>query len=297
MVLSSARKEHEMSNDGPHVSRASESPTTSRVSASNQRSERFTPSGPIHARVGARSGDVTVRAGTESELVVTLSASSSKYAHLLEGAEIHFDPARQELTVRTVPRDLAISSRGLRGATRSWFDFGHGDLDVLVLLPAASSLEVTTVSGDVSIKGELSEIGIDGVSGDVRVADPCERLEARTASGDVTTAQVHDELKVRSASGDVLCRGAATKTDIQSASGDVDVAAERPGDINIKAVSGDVRVRVARGLAVDINGNSVSGDLGTNIDLDATGDVTSDEETITIKVNTVSGDIRIDKAS
>ncbi len=37
--------------------------------------------------------------------------------------------------------------------------------------------------------------------------------------------------------------------------------------------------------------------MGTNIDLDATGEASSDEEVIFIKVRTVSGDIRIDKAS
>jgi hypothetical protein len=37
--------------------------------------------------------------------------------------------------------------------------------------------------------------------------------------------------------------------------------------------------------------------MGTNIDLDATGEASSDEEVIFIKVHTVSGDIRIDKAS
>jgi hypothetical protein len=56
-------------------------------------------------------------------------------------------------------------------------------------------------------------------------------------------------------------------------------------------------VRVARGLAVDVNGNTVSGDMGTNIDLDASGDAKSAEEQVYIKISTVSGDIRIDKAS
>jgi hypothetical protein len=37
--------------------------------------------------------------------------------------------------------------------------------------------------------------------------------------------------------------------------------------------------------------------MGSNIDLDSSGDAKADEEALYIKVNTVSGDIRIDKAS
>ena len=100
----------------------------------------------------------------------------------------------------------------------------------------------------------------------------------RTASGDVRTGHVRANLSCRSASGDVECLGSAARTEIISA-------------------SGDVHVRVARGLAVDVNGNTVSGDMGANIDLNASGDVESDEEQVYNKVSMVPGDIRIDNAS
>jgi DUF4097 and DUF4098 domain-containing protein YvlB len=94
----------------------------------------------------------------------------------------------------------------------------------------------------------------------------------------------------------VRCESSAQKSDISSASGDVRVTAEQTGELSIKVVSGDVLVRVARGLAVDINGNTVSGDMGTNIDLDGAGNGDGGDE-LSIKVSTVSGDVRIDKAS
>ena len=56
-------------------------------------------------------------------------------------------------------------------------------------------------------------------------------------------------------------------------------------------------VTVTRGLAVDVNGNTVSGDMGTDIDLSGSGDARDDDELIYIKISTVSGDIRIEKAS
>jgi DUF4097 and DUF4098 domain-containing protein YvlB len=272
---------------------------STRVGASDrERRESYSPSGPVHAKVSTRSGDVTVRTGEGHLLEVTLSVNSTKDEQLLELAKVHFDAASNKLEIRTQPGEHSDSWKSFRaGAKRRWLDFGHSDLDVLVVLPQQSSLEVATVSGDTSAHGTLDHVTVASVSGDVDVPDSSTNLEVHTASGDVHAGRVLESLTCRSASGDVDCLGAATKTEIMSASGDVVVSADRPGDLLVRVVSGDVKVRVAHGLAVDVNGRTVSGDMGSNIDLDSSGEGANDEESLNIKVNTVSGDIRIDKAS
>jgi DUF4097 and DUF4098 domain-containing protein YvlB len=268
------------------------------VSENNERTETFEVTGPLHASVTTRSGDIAVRTGEATELRVRLRADSSKYEHLLESAQVLFNPESNQLDVRTQPRDHDGSSKGRGGKLKvSWFDFGGSDLDVMVVLPAGSSLEVKTVSGDVALQGPLDSVGVSSVSGDVDVTDPCDTLDVRTTSGDVNVGGVRRTLKCRSASGDVACLSAATATELTSASGDVDLAISQPGQLVIKAVSGDVHVRVARGLVVDVNANSVSGELGSNIDFDKTSDLPGDEVQVYVKVTTVSGDIRIDKTS
>ncbi|HEV3187996.1 MAG TPA: DUF4097 family beta strand repeat-containing protein [Acidimicrobiales bacterium] len=263
----------------------------------HERTESFSPTGPVRAKIATKTGDVNVQTVEGNELEVTLRASSSKYEHLLELATVRFDATSNVLEIESQPGVFSGSFRGVRDAAKSWFDFGGSDLDVFVTLPHDSSLDVKTMSGDASLHGDLRDVDVASASGDVNASDSCRTLEVKTASGDVVTGHVLDVLKCHSASGDVRCRGAATKTDVASASGDVDIAVERPGSVVVRVVSGDVHVSVARGLVVDVNGNTVSGDLGTNIDLDAVGDATSDEEVVFLKVNTVSGDIRIDKAS
>ena len=297
VVVTNQREEDQMTNEDEATSMAHGGDKTSRSGSDIERTETFFPTGPLLARISTKSGDVRVHASEGNQLEVTLRASSSKFEHLLELAVIRFDASNNLLEIQSQPRDFAGSLRGMRSSPKSWFDFGSSDLDVFVTLPSGSSLEVKTVSGDTSLQGAISDVFVSSVSGDVSANDSCDNLEVKTASGDVSTGIVRDSLKCRSASGDVRCREAATKTDIGSASGDVDLSAARPGEIIVKAVSGDVKVRVARGLVVDVNGNTVSGDMGTNIELDATGDADSDEEVILIKVHTVSGDIRIDKAS
>jgi len=275
----------------------SASGTGSPRAGDGQRIQAFSVAGPIKANLTSRSGDVSVRTGRHDELLVTLSVDSSKYHYLLETARIDFDPLSNRLEVRTQTRDHDGPPRGKAGKLRlSWFDFGGSDLDVLVVLPEGSSLEVKTVSGDTSLEGPFGAVSVSSVSGDVDVADPCDVVDVRTASGDVSVNRVSTTLKCRSASGDVECRSCAATTDVTSASGDVNVMADQPGQVTVKTVSGDIQVRVARGLVVDVDANSVSGELGTNIDLDAPGSAGSDEEPVYVKAATVSGDIRVDKA-
>ncbi len=263
-----------------------------------ERTESYSPSGPIRAKIFTRSGDVVVRSVPGNKLEITLGTSSANFAHLLDEASIIFDEKRNEVEIHTQNGDRGTRPHGpTLKMKRSWFDFGGADLDVYVVLPPDSALDVATVSGDTTINGSMGNVSVSSVSGDVVAPDSCDALEVRTASGDVRTGHVRDNFSCRSASGDVACLGSAAKTEIVSASGDVIVTAEQPGQLVVKAVSGDVHVQVARGLAVDVNGKTVSGDMGTDIDLSGSGDPRDDEELISIKISTVSGDIRIEKAS
>jgi hypothetical protein len=286
--------------DSPMTDAQREGDNAARQHTSHSDLERvatYSTSGPLHVLASTTSGDITVRATDSSDVTVTLRASSPKYAYLLDAADIDFDSVHHTLSIRTVPKGISFSSRGLRiGPASSWFDAGSSDLDVLVEVPRGTALEVSTVTGDTALHGALGNVAVKSVSGDVDAQDTFEALDVQTASGDVRSGHVLTSLKCKSASGDVVCQGAATNTEIFSASGDILLSADHPGKIVVRNVSGDVTVRVTRGLAVDINGDTLSGSMGSNIDLNGDGG-DSDDDVVIIKVTTVSGDIRIDKAS
>jgi len=289
------RKEHMTNPPRPDEHRSSPGPSRAyrdRGPAQKEleRVEHFSAPGPVHAVVTTTSGDVFVRVTTDNEVTVTLLAAD-KHEHLLADASIHFDQWRGRLDVNT------RATRPGRHHKRSWLDFSSGDLDVLLTLPAGSSLTTMSMSGDTSVEGSLDELSVSGASGDVVVTGELMALDVRSASGDVRCGPVKERLRVRSASGDVHCEGAGVSTEITTASGDVRLGAYQPGDVNVKVVSGDVRITVQPGLAVDINGTSMTGELGTNIDLDAPTTNVDDEGELKIRVTTVSGDVRIDKAS
>ncbi|MHB2029011.1 MAG: DUF4097 family beta strand repeat-containing protein [Acidimicrobiales bacterium] len=300
IVVATYRKEDQMSNENTSGTNSStESRETDWTQGDDHtRRQSFRVSQPVVATISTRSGDVHVRASDENELTVTLRARSKRDEYVLDLAEVHFDASRGHLEIQSRPDGWSGPFRSANGPIRkSWFNQGSSDVDVVVAVPKDSSLTVRTASGDVMIQGPLDSVSVATASGDVNLVNSSLRREAKTASGDLSVDNVHDVARLRSASGDVTLRSGAATTEIATASGDVELFLSQPGDVVVKAVSGDVKIQVAHGLAVDVNGNTVSGDLGSNIDLSATGDTLSDEGVISIKVNTVSGDIRVDKAS
>jgi DUF4097 and DUF4098 domain-containing protein YvlB len=264
---------------------------------SNTRQEIYQASGPVRADVVTKSGDISVQVGSGNEVTVVLKATSGNANALLEGAELHFDEKSNELVIRTQPHDQFDSLAGLTNLFMR--SLRSGDLDVTLTLPEGSSIDVITGSGDTVTRGALADIDVTTGSGDVKVGDTVNSVDVKTGSGDVVTGHIIENFECRCASGDVRCDGAAATTDIHTASGDVVVMAERSGAISIRAVSGDVRINVRPGLVIDVNGTTVSGDMGSAIPLDSdVGEVEGDEsEIVSINVVTVSGDFRISRAS
>lgn len=254
----------------------------------HERREGFVSDRPISAVIVTRSGDVTVRASANGEVSVVVGTNRASNAGLLERADIRFDSARATLEVETIPR----SARGVKRA--EWFA-SSGDLDVVLTLPEGSDLQVTTVSGDTLVGATLADVKVTSASGDVRATEAIDDFDVRTASGDVTASTVRKRLRCRVASGDVRAHAAAS-TEIASASGDVVLTSEGPGELSVNSASGDVTVHVASGVTVDVTGRTISGSLRSEIDLDGDGDGASKDELSFIKVNTVSGDILIDRA-
>lgn len=266
---------------------------------SQSRRETFEAAGPLKVEVVTKSGDIAVRVGRGNEVTVVLKATGGNADVLMENAEIHFDEMSNELLVRTQLNGQSDSHAGLKTLFKKGAWSGFGDLDVTLTLPRGSSIKVTTGSGDTVTQGSLADVKVTSGSGDVKVGDTVNSLDVKTGSGDVVAGHVSSHLECRCASGDVRCDGAAEKTDVHTASGDVVLTAVRPGEISVRAVSGDIWVNVKPGLLIDVNGTTVSGDMGSSIPLDSSGgDADGDEsELVSLYVVTVSGDVKISKAS
>jgi DUF4097 and DUF4098 domain-containing protein YvlB len=133
---------------------------------------------------------------------------------------------------------------------------------VIVHVPSDSTVKVRTVSADVEIQQSVSSLDITSVSGNLSVErNPRGKCSAKTVSGNI------------------------------------DVDALSACGFSLKSVSGNIKVRVVAGLEVDIDGSTISGELGSEIPL--TGGQTDEPEEsdlVSISASTVSGDFSVTKA-
>ncbi|MFI5036806.1 MAG: DUF4097 family beta strand repeat-containing protein [Acidimicrobiales bacterium] len=286
------------------------------IQGPRDRRESFPASGPVSARITTRSGDILVTHGDDPTVQVTLRATGSAAAHLLEQSEVRYDESTRTLYVVTAGSSVDArvgNSFGLGlGRRRSLLGAVMRDVDVSVVLPRASSVEVRTKSGDCALQGESGDVDVATASGDVMI-DDARSAKVRTAAGDIVINRSRVAASASSASGDVIVRESVGQTKVESASGDVraitsgdetsiatasgDVAVEvtGPGRVVVRSASGDVAVAVREGLDIDVVAHSVSGHLSSAIPLSTTA-TSSGGEQLSVTVATVSGDVKIVRA-
>ncbi len=144
---------------------------------------------------------------------------------------------------------------------------GHKDVssDLIIRVPKGSSIDVGTVSADISVEGvegeqELqsvsgdieteafsTDVDIETVSGDVDVEGSGKDAETRleSVSGDVTGERLNGSIKAGSISGDVeIMEGDFDRARIETVNGDVlfHAALRRSGKLDVETVNGTVDI-------------------------------------------------------
>lgn len=289
--------------------------------------QKFETPGPVTVRVENKAGDVVFHATDAAVTEVQVSVSSSRGNDLADGTliEHHGADGRHLVTVE-VPWPGGLLKTLLRSTN---------EVVVTVHAPMGSMLEATTAAGDVTVHGRFGALNAQSASGDVNVDEIVHDVSVRTASGDVSIGTADGRATVETASGDVRCRVLGAGGKIKTASGDIDVGATRgvlevssasgdlslgevsdgchlragTGDLHVSrlvagraqldAVSGDLTVGVARGTLLAVDVQTVSGDLQSDIDLDGEGwdDGPAEGPKAEVIAHTVSGDVRIRRAS
>lgn len=170
------------------------------------------------------------------------------------------------------PQDLAeivqISSQGRTLSVRvdkrntgfrGLFGAGSPELLVVVSVPNMTDLKINGVSADIEVIPAVRTVDIGTVSGDILIRhNPADTCNLKTVSGDISTT---------------------TFSSCQYA---------------LRSISGDIKVLVAPGLEVDVDGKTISGDLASEISLNAdSGSPSESSELVTITTSTVSGDFTL----
>ena len=223
------------------------------------------------------------------------------------------EPGRVEFLVEGRHADeLVIEQHGgrifLRTPGRSgsrWDSF-----DVTVRTPAGADLEVRAATADVDVQVALASLSASLASGDITAGEIEGDATLESASGDVELGEVGGNLAVSTASGDVLLRQAGGRVTLNTASGEVrlgsalaalsvstqsgdcEVEHYAGGDLECSSTSGDVRIGLPSGRTLDVDLNTVSGDIRSDFSPED-----GDGATARLRVKTVSGDIVLVRSS
>ena len=205
------------------------------------------------------SSPITIVESQDGKCHVKIHAASKKALKSAELVEIV--QVDRKLTIRIDKKSWSINtSLPLDNKDQNFWGFNFGGLrglSVEIALPTSATLKIKTVAGDLEVNQSVSEIEIGSVSGGVTIGqNPSESCSIKTVSGAIATHTYS------------AC------------------------DYILKSVSGDIKVYVAPDLNVEVDGNSISGDLNSEIPLDENGDTPSGgNKLVKITASTISGDI------
>ncbi len=156
-------------------------------------------------------------------------------------------------------RNLSIRLEKSKGSLRELFKGKYSAVGLIVTLPSTASLDINSVSADVEINQKLVSLDLKTVSGDSKINfNP------------------------------------TGKCSVKSVSGDMSAWTQGSCDYDFKSVSGDIKVFVVPGLEIEVDGNSVSGELSSEIALGSSAsESTPSTGTVSIDAKTVSGDFTL----
>lgn len=208
--------------------------------------------------------------------------------------------------------ELVVEQRGGRVVLRASERLGSrwDNFDVAVRTPAGADLEIRAASADVDVQVALGSLEAGLASGDLRAGEIEDDVSVESASGDVELGEVGGNLIVSTASGDVLLRQAGGRVALHTASGEVrlgsvlsalsvstqsgdfEVEHYAGGDLVCNSTSGDVRIGLPSGRTLDVDLNTVSGDIRSDFSPE-----NGDGATARLRVKTISGEIVLVRAS
>ena len=157
--------------------------------------------------------------------------------------------------------------------------------DLVVKVPAASSIAVNTVSADLTVRGLRGSQRLQSVSGDVETEAAAEDVECKTVSGNVRVngSGQRGLLTVTTVSGDASVTRVAGEVNGNTVSGNFTVSLGEASRSRLRSTSGDLGVRGRLATDARMDFESISG----NVRLDLEGPVSAEFD-----VSSFNGDIR-----
>ena len=194
----------------------------------------------------------------DSDISVVESENGRTTIEIHAGSEQGRDSA-QNAQITANGATIKVELNKKKGGLKDFFNFGGGGVSIMVRMPSAGILDLKTVSADIETDVTVKNLDASTVSGDVTIhKNPTMHCKVKTVSGDVVTRTYS------------AC------------------------DYSLKSVSGDISVHVAPGLEIEVDGKSLSGEMTSEILLDADSDAAfKSAGAVSISASTISGDFSL----
>lgn len=257
----------------------------------------FEVPGPVRVSVDNAAGEVAVATADAARAEVDVRPLRDDEASREAAESTRVELRDGELVVAVPRRDGLLFGREPR-------------VRVEVRVPHDSALSFRTASASVEAAGRYAEVRGKTASGDVLVAEAGD-VRVETASGDLRVEAVTGPAVVSATSGDVTVGRAGGPVEaavvsgclrvgtaerggaFRAVSGAVEVGAVVAGDVEVRSVSGDVTIGIARGSRVHVDLTTVSGDLRSDVELADEAGPDDDGPLVALRGRTVSGDVRV----
>jgi DUF4097 and DUF4098 domain-containing protein YvlB len=178
------------------------------------------------------------------------------------------------------------------GEKSGWFS-GNGpnsDSDLTVIVPrgvslkvgvvsadanvsavSGKSIDVSSVSGNLTVTSDAPQIDINNVSGDVVFAaskpNAASRAHLQTVSGDIKASKLGGRVKLETVSGDILMEtGEVQELETGTVSGDARIKATPAAHarVALESMSGDISVQLPSALSAHVEAQTFSGSIGSD---------------------------------
>lgn len=237
-----------------------------------------------YCQASTTSGDIFFP-GIQSGKIRVSSTSGNICLEEAEASGVSVSTTSGDITLGRVLGDTTLSTTSGR----------------FTLTRLSGELKASSTSGDI-ILGEIDGgMNLSSTSGDIRLEHGRGRLESETVSGDIRSEMLEGAFRLDTTSGTISILGGEGRGTADSVSGDIRIFLGNPtGDFKVSTTSGNVDFKLPDTEGYSLDFDSTSGECGTFFDQALTfnkrgnqADGVFGNGARTIRVSTVSGDLRI----
>ena len=164
--------------------------------------------------------------------------------------------------------DAQHLSLRVKGSGSHWFS-GNGpdsDSDLVLKVPRGVALKVGVVSADAKVSGvDGKSLDVSGVSGKLTLASGAPQIDVNSVSGDVvfdaTRPNAGARAHLQTVSGDIRAHGLGGRIKLETVSGEIGLTGGDVDELETGSVSGDARLAVSPTAHAHIALESMSGDI------------------------------------